>query len=945
MSNPKLRLTLIALSLAAACKSAPTATPTAAAAPAPAAVAESPAPPPAPVAKAPVEVTAVEGATEYHLDNGLRVVLFPDDSQAKLTVNITYMVGSRHEGYGEAGMAHLLEHMMFKGTPRHPDGHQELRAHGAFLNASTWWDRTNYYETLPATDENLKLALEIEADRMINATIRPEDLASEFSVVRNEFELNENDPGSVLGERMRSTAYLWHGYGRDSIGSRSDIERVPADRLKSFYQRFYRPDNAVLIVTGKIDPQHTLEMVAQQFGSLARPAQGLPKTYTIEPVQDGERSVTLRRSGDVQVVGLAYHIVAGPDERYTAIDAIEFALTDRPKGRLFKALVESGMASSVGTFSLAMFEPGFLQISADVPVGKSAEAVRDKMIQVVEALGKSGLTDDEIQRWRANSLKNWELAMASAQTASVLFSEAQAAGDWRLVFLWRDRIEKLTTKAATQVAAEYLRPSNRTVGMFLPTKTPDRAPLTEAPDLVAMLKDYKGREAASKGEEFAATLENIKARTTTRKLAGGIEAAFLPKETRGDVVVAQLGLHYGSEKELTGNDTASGFIAPMLMRGSKRLSYDQIKVELDKLKAQVQMTGTDGNALVTIRTTRPNLAPTLALVSEILRQPVFPKDQFEILKKEMLTGLEESLSDPEEQAEVAAMRKLNPYPKTDVRYVPTTQESIARVKATTVVDVKKLYSSLWGASHAELSVVGDFDPAEVTAAVEKGLGDWKSPRPFVRIATPYKAVEPAAEVINTPDKESATVMAAFPFAMREDDPDYPALRIANLALGSGMEARLMSRLRQKEGLTYGTYSFIGIDALDQRATFFAVASVAPQNAERGLALLLEETEKLLTAGITDAELTRSKSIFLQGNRNQLASDDWVAGTLRNNLYLDRTLDFQMKMNAAIEALTPADITRVLAKNHIKPAGFIKVTAGDMNKAKAGAPGGAPAARP
>jgi zinc protease len=502
-----------------------------------------------------------------------------------------------------------------------------------------------------------------------------------------------------------------------------------------------------------------------------------------------------------------------------------------------------------------------------------------------------------------------------------------------MVFLYRDRVEAMTPKLATQVAAEFLRPANRTVGMFLPTKAPARAPLTEAPDVVAMVKDYKGRAAAAKGEDFAPTLENIQARTTVKTLPSGIEVALLPKETRGDVVVAQLGLHYGTEKDLTGKDTASGFIAPMLMRGSKRLSFDEIKTELDLLKAQVTMSGSDGFAMVNIRTTRGNLAATIALVSEVLREPVFPKDQFEILKKEAITSLEESLQNPAAQAQVAAQRRLNPYPKTDIRYVPTTQEQIARTRAVTVADVKRLYATLWGASHAELAVVGDFDPEELVAAVEKGLGDWKAPRRFERIATPYRSVAGVAEVIDTPDKESAQLMIAFPFAMREDHPDYPALRLANQALGSGMDSRLMSRLRQKEGLTYGTGSFVAIDALDERAAFYAVATVAPQNAERGLAILIEEIEKLITGGVDDAELAKSKGIFAQSYARQLTSDDTVAGILRQNLYFDRSLDFQRQHNAAIENLTVADIAAVLKKGYLKPEGFVKVTAGDMKKAK------------
>ena len=182
----------------------------------------------------PVKITTVEGITEYRLDNGLRFLLFPDPTKQTITVNITYLVGSKHENYGETGMAHLLEHLVFKGTPRHPNIPQELTEHGARPNGTTWTDRTNYFETFSATEENLRWALDLEADRMINSFISKEDLDSEMTVVRNEFESGENNPWRVLMQRMMSTAFDWHNYGKSTIGARSDIEKVPIERLQDF---------------------------------------------------------------------------------------------------------------------------------------------------------------------------------------------------------------------------------------------------------------------------------------------------------------------------------------------------------------------------------------------------------------------------------------------------------------------------------------------------------------------------------------------------------------------------------------------------------------------------------------------------------------------------------------------------------------------------------------
>ena len=248
-------------------------------------------------------VAVVEGITEYTLDNGLQVLLFPDQSKPTVTINVTYHVGSRHEGRGETGMAHLLEHMVFKGTPTFKNIWGVLEDHGASFNGSTWLDRTNYFETLPASDENLEFALHMEADRMVNSTISGEDLAKEMTVVRNEFEMGENNPVGILSERMMSAAYLWPNYGKSTIGNRSDIERVPAENLKRFYQKYYQPDNAVLVVAGKFDVPGTLSLINEYFGSIPKPTRVLDRTYTREPTQDGARFVTLGRVGDVAAAG------------------------------------------------------------------------------------------------------------------------------------------------------------------------------------------------------------------------------------------------------------------------------------------------------------------------------------------------------------------------------------------------------------------------------------------------------------------------------------------------------------------------------------------------------------------------------------------------------------------------------------------------------------------
>src|SRR5580692_6374001 len=312
-----------------------------------------------------VKKATVGGITQYDFPNGLRVLLFPDPSSPKVTVNMTYMVGSRFEGYGETGMAHLLEHLNFILSTHDRNIKKELTDHGAQWNGTTDYDRTNYYETVNASDENLQWALGLEAERMVNMRIEKELLDTEMTVVRNEFERGENNVASVLEERVLSTAYLWHNYGKSTIGSRADIERVPIDRLAAFYRKYYQPDNAVITIAGQIDPAQTLALLAATLGAIPRPSRQLDETYTTEPPQDGERSVELRRVGRGRNLIMAYHgpAMAHPDS--AAIEVMSGVLAGRGgTGRLDKALVETKKALSVGMSFEELHDPGFTLITA-----------------------------------------------------------------------------------------------------------------------------------------------------------------------------------------------------------------------------------------------------------------------------------------------------------------------------------------------------------------------------------------------------------------------------------------------------------------------------------------------------------------------------------------------------------------------------------------------------
>lgn len=882
------------------------------------------------------QITSVEGISEYQLANGVRVLLFPDPSKPQVTVNMTVLVGSRHEGYGEAGMAHLLEHMLFKGTPDHPNIPKVLKEHGAEFNGTTWLDRTNYYETLPASDENLSFALRLEADRLMNSKVLKEDLDSEMTVVRNEFERGENSPSRILGQKVMSAAYEWHNYGQSTIGNRADIERVPIDALKRFYKKYYQPDNIVVIVAGAFDTEFALQELETHFGTLPRPDRVLEDTYTEEPAQDGERLVTLRRVGDVGLACAMYHISAGAHPDYVPIDVLEHVMTSAPSGRLYEGLVESKLAASVSGAAYALHDPGIIRFMAEASPGVDPRDVLSKMLEITESISDEGVTEEEVERAKRYWMKNWEMAMTDSSRMAIQLSEWAAQGDWRLMFLYRDRLEQVTVEDVNRVAAQYLRQNNRTAGLFIPTEEPEQVTIPQTPELAEMIGDYQGREAVAMGEAFEVTPENIEQRTTRTTLPSGVKAAFLPKKTRGESVVVQVNLRYGNLESLRGLSTATDLLPTLMTKGTQNLSRQQIQDLLDENKAKISASGTAGLASFDLETRREYLPQVLDVLRQILREPSLDAEEFEIIRNRNLANLEQQLTDPTALARTALYRALSEeYEPDDVRYNATIEEQIESWKSVSREQIAQLYKDHLNGTSGEVAIVGDFDIAEIQPLIEEMLVGWTSDIAFERIPRSGR-VEVAGGVheILTPGKENATYLAGTVFPLRDSDPGYNGLMIGNYILGSsGLSSRLGDRVRQEEGLSYSVGSFLRSSPIDERTTLYVYAITNPDNMSKVQQAIREELEKLLSEGITEEELTAAKRGYLERQTVDRSSDQTLVNVLANTAYLDRTMEFYSQQEAEIANLTRSEVSSSLGK-FLDLDHYVVFAAGDLRREKA-----------
>lgn len=875
----------------------------------------------------PTPYVTVEGITEYRLANGLKVVLYPDASKPTATVNMTYLVGSRQENYGETGMAHLLEHLMFKGSKNYPHPTAEFTRRGFRMNGSTWLDRTNYFVSFNATDDNMKWAIGWQADAMVNSFIAQKDLDTEMTVVRNEYEMGENKPISVMMKRMQSVMFDWQSYGRSTIGARSDIENVEIKNLQAFYHLYYQPDNAVLTISGKFDRDQVLAWVNEAFGVIPKPTRVLPKEWTVEPTADGEREFFIRRKGEQQLVAVGYRIPSALADDYEATAMAADILADAPTGRLYKALVDTGMASQVFGWPVAAAKPGFVMFGAMVKKGDPIEPVKKKLIEEIEnAFARSGVTEEELNRQKADQEMMFERTLSDPEEFGVELSDYIALGDWRLFFVDREQVKNVTPAQIDAAAAKYFVRDNRVVGLFVPDDHPKRAEIAQAPSAEELISRFTFKETGAEVEAFDSSQDNIDKRTQIIEV-GGVKTALLPKQTRGNTVVVKMRFNVGNNKELA-RSAIPMLSGAMLMRGTKTMTRDQIE---DAFTANKM----DGSPF-SFTTDREHLAAALKLVGELFTQSSYPEKEFETLKSQTIAGLKARSDEPATLGRDAITKHFNTYPQGDARYSETSAELIADLEKVTLADVKRYYNDVFGLGLGYIAVVGDFDAAEVTAELKADVIDQKAAKiPFERIVAEYRPVEPARFVIDTPDKENAMLFARVDLPANLSDADMPALITADWIIGGsdGLSNRIVNRLRQKEGLSYDSGSNITLPSFGNRAKWSVGAIVAPQNLAQAEKSLKDELARAYRDGITEAELAEAKRGIIGSRAVNRAQDGMVASNWVNNLETGRTWQFSKETEAAIEALTVEDVNKAL-RRFCDVSKLTFALAGDLAKAKA-----------
>ncbi len=909
------------------------------------------------------DVQTIENITELALPNGLQVLLLPDAAKPVVTVNITYRVGSRHEGRGETGAAHLLEHMLFKPSGKVENPMRDMQALGMRYNGTTSPDRTNYFAHFLANDdkaaERMDYMLSWLAGMMTQARFTRAELDSEMTVVRNEFERAENEPGRVLGDRMVALAYGSHGYGHSTLGLKSDIENVSLQALYAFYRKHYRPDNATLIIAGAFDPAQVRQKITQAFGPIARPAEPLSPTYTLNPAQDGERSVVLRRSGGLGTTAVMYHLPAG-GTREGATGRVLAEVISQRAGPLSRGLLATGLAVTDWAYYRSLREPGYLMAGVGLPEIASTGNVSNPsnpddrelgaiksaaaLARVVESLS---LTDAEIATARQTLLANWRALLRDSEATAQALTEMVALGDWRLIFALRGALATVSPDEVRALAKNYLVASNRTAGTYLPVagttplRAPPPVPVAQARSMVTteLIAIYaQGTRAtglidpqnAAKPafEDFALTPANIQTRTVRSQLdvggQPGLKLAVLPRAAKDDRVTGVLRLRWGTVDSVNGSSVLATMLGPLLVDGTAAMNGVQVKERLLAMDARLSFSSFAGFLHASLDFPASSQAAYFELLAQLLQGASFADAPFERNQKAMLAAMQNIKAGTVSVAGNALERSFKAYPAGDPRETRTLEQSEAQMKAASATQLRAYWQRFGSASHGELTLVGPADAPALRAQLQTSFAGWaarEKHEPWASVHT--EPAGPKTQILPMADKANASYSARIGLPFNERDHDYPALFAAVQLLG---RQGLWERVREKEGLSYGVGASLTAPWDGNAGAININASFAPQNRVKLANTIREVLVAKRDEGFGALEVGFAKSAIVARRGEWLSQPANTAANLAFNLRYDRAFDSYGTQTGLYEKLDTSAVNAAL-KKYLNPDQLVEVMAG------------------
>lgn len=896
------------------------------------------------------KIKELGGIEEYlYQPNGMNILLLQDNASPVATVQIVYRVGSKHEVLGNTGSTHLLEHLMFKGTPtfNKKNGNtitDVLQNTGAQLNATTWNDRTNYFETLPS--DKIELAIQIEADRMRNSLLTKEDKEAEMTVVRNEFERGENNPNSLLDKEIWASAYIAHPYHHSTIGWKSDIENAPIEVLQNFYNTYYWPDNATLTIIGDFKKETVFALVEKYFGKITKAPKAMPQPYTEEPRQYGARKIVVKKPGELGVVNKAYKIPGALHEDLPALNILGEIIGSGPSAILNKTFVDSRLGIYAYANATNFKEVGLFTIGVGFPTTSKHEDIDAKISEVVAKIQKEGVTQDEVNRVVAKISAQTILARDGSGVIASELNEAIAAGDWTDYITGVDRLKKVTPADVLRVAQKYLLEDQSTTGYFVPKQAgSQKEATTQANNYIPENEPFYYRHPENEHSHDEKPSKNVVSNTdisekliSAENVIGKSASAFKREKVAGidvvsvktsakDFVTVAASISLGNYASETKNEMIPALTASMLSKGTTLNDKFKFSEKLQKLGVNLNINASAFKINIGFKCLKKDLDQVIVLLAEELRSPLFDAKEFENLKQQFIGNTQQNLNDPGARGSIALSQAI--YSKTNPNYSLSVEEDINNIKNATLDEVKAFHKKYFGTASMRLVIVGDTDGANLSNSLKKSFKNWNG-----GVSEKLKFEEASktpskTEVVSIAEKPSAELYIGQFTGLKRADADYIPFYIGNYTLGAGFAGRLMQTVRDNDGLTYSISSGLGGN-IETGGYWFVNASFNPSLFQKGLDATMVQVDKWVKEGITASELENKKTNLIGSFKVGMSTTNGMARTILN--FIERGLEpnYIEQYPKDIEKATLQQVNDAI-KKYIQLDKMIIIKAGSLDK--------------
>ena len=860
-----------------------------------------------------VSEVSTGGISSYTLANGFKIILIPFPSASNVRVELLVRTGSKLEGYGETGMAHLLEHMLFKGAGARKNVKDDLTAMGASWNGTTTADRTNYFETLSSDPQKLDEVIRLEADRFIRSRFTKADLDSEMTVVRNELENSERNSSRLVFDALGRNSFVWHGYARSTIGARTDIENTSYAALRAFHRKHYRPDNAALIVSGNFDSQRVLTLASKEFSVAKNPSVAKQTNWTFDSPQAITQRSEILASVGTTLVASAWKLPGVTERDAHALDLAVTAICDADWGSLRKDLVTE-RALAVSAYCYTSNDADYGRLVAIAKTGQEADAqvLSNQLIQHIQDAASKGVTQAQLDRARLSELNEMERAFDSHESIARIASEYEVAGDWRLMFWVRDLVASVPLDEANAALKKWIVSTNRGDVLLRHTDRPD--PLVISPPTPAQSR-VEGKTWPSiftKADPAPKSLLELAQATKTFDLeANKAKASLISRKTQGDKVWLVFDNDYGSADSLSGRRAACSAAGALMKFGGNGLTRDELNRRMEELKANWNI----GLSGIYLEVPRKNLQEALTVLFSVWADPLLPRNEFNSYKSGLITYYESQLKNPGALADNASRLRFDNFPVGHWSKPQTFDAQIADVKALTFDEMKRCVSDFNKISRARIGVVGYLQESEVRALWSKAVTVSNTALTYQRVPDPMapELVDTAPIHIEMPDTTNAKVTGNAVVALNRKSKDFPAFQLAVEVMGGNASSLIWKELREKEGMAYSTGMSVIGSMLDDRATVTLYATSGSAQADRAMEKLKEILQRVLKEGLADADIERAKKTWAERRKAYLGKESNFASTMADALSDGYDFMARVQFDKAIEQVTANQATEVLRK--------------------------------